>query len=202
MDRAKFFDSCRAGVMGPTLDQDEVSGANAILDAMAPAPVAYCAYALATAWHETAHSMQPIHENGGPNYFFRMYDPFGQRPHVAADLGNVHRGDGAMFHGRGYVQLTGRTNYTDAGAKLGYPLAGNPDLALRPDVAAQIMRQGMSQGWFTGKGFSDFLPSTTPANRAQFIQARRIINRLDRADDIAAYALGFQAALIAGGWAS
>ncbi len=51
MDRKAFFDACRKGVMGPTLDGDEVSGTSAILDAMAGAPLAATAYALATAWH-------------------------------------------------------------------------------------------------------------------------------------------------------
>ncbi len=50
MNRKTFFDHCRGGVMGPTLDGDEVSGAEAILDAMAAAPISWCAYALATAW--------------------------------------------------------------------------------------------------------------------------------------------------------
>jgi hypothetical protein len=52
----------------------------------------WLAYMLATAFHETGQAMQPIHERGGTGYFFRMYDPRGQRPKVAADLGNTHTG--------------------------------------------------------------------------------------------------------------
>lgn len=200
MNRKVFFDNCRAGVMGPTLDQDEVSGAGAILDAMSGAPLSWCAYALATAWHETAHSLQPVKEFGGNAYFFRMYDPRGQRPKLAVANGNVHPGDGARYCGRGYVQLTWRSNYRRAGEKLGYPLEGNPDLAMRPDIAAAIMRRGMDEGWFTGKAFSHFLPKSGPASREQFFAARRIINRLDKAGDIANYAIAFQKALIAGEW--
>lgn len=201
MNRQAFFDSCRKGVMGPTLDADEVSGAEAILDAMAGAPLAYTAYALATAWHETAHTMQPIREFGGPAYLKRMYDITGQRPKLAKGMGNTVPGDGVRYCGRGYVQLTWRANYRRAGEKLGYPLEGNPELAMRKDIAAQIMRRGMEEGWFTGKAFSHFLPADGPANRAAFMSARRIINGRDKEALIADYAVQFQAALVAGGWA-
>ncbi len=200
MNQKSFFDACRSGVMGPTLDNDEVQGAGAILDAMAGAPLAWCAYALATAWHETAHSMQPIKEYGGPAYFTRMYDPTGQRPSLAKANGNTMPGDGVKYCGRGYVQLTWRNNYKRAGEKVGYPLEGNPDLALRPDIAAQIMRRGMDEGWFTGKAFSHFLPKSGPTDRAAYVNARRIINGADKAGQIADYAMKFQDALVAGGW--
>lgn len=54
------------------------------------------------------------------------------------DLGNTVRGDGPRFKGRGYIQLTGRRNYTRAGGALGVDLVGNPELAARPDIAARI----------------------------------------------------------------
>ena len=201
MNQKAFFDACRKGVMGPTLDGDEVSGAGAILDAMAGAPLAYTAYALATAWHETAHTMQPIREFGGTAYLRRMYDVEGQNPDRARKMGNVTPGDGPRYCGRGYVQLTWRSNYRKAAEKLGYPLEGNPELAMRPDIAAQIMRRGMAEGWFTGKSFRSYLPAEGPATLAEFKAARRIINGTDKADLIAGYAVKFQAALAAGGWA-
>lgn len=199
-DKGAFFDACRVGVMGPTLDQSEVSGAEAILTAMTGAPISWAAYALATAWHETAHTMQPIKEYGGPNYFFRMYDVAGQRPSLAKANGNIHPGDGAKYFGRGYVQLTWRNNYRRAGERLGQPLEDSPDLALQPAVAAQILRRGMEEAWFTGKDFADFLPRMGTAQRGDFIKARRIINGVDKAELIADYAVKFQSALYAGGW--
>jgi putative chitinase len=197
---AKFFDTCRAGVMGPTLDNNEVSGCDAILAAMHGLPVAWTAYALATAWHETAHTMQPIKEYGGNAYFTRMYDITGQRPKLARQMGNTAPGDGPRYCGRGYVQLTWKANYAKAGAKLGQDLVGNPDLAMRADVAAQILRHGMREGWFTGKSFQSYLPAAGQADKAHFTAARRIINGTDKAALIAGYALQFQAALVAGGW--
>lgn len=62
-----------------------------------------------------------------------------------ADLGNTEDGDGWRFHGRGLIQLTGRTNYTVCGQALGKPFADHPELVLEPENAA------MSAGWFWNK---------------------------------------------------
>lgn len=200
LDKAVFFDVCRRGVMGPTLDHGEVEGCEIILKAMAGAPLSWCAYALATAWHETAHTMQPIREMGGPAYLRRMYDIEGQRPALARKMGNTKPGDGARFCGRGYVQLTWRVNYQKAGLKLGQPLVERPEMAMVPSIAAAIMRHGMTDGWFTGKGFRHYLPASGQARRPQFTSARQIINGMDKAGLIAGYALEFQAALNKAGW--
>lgn len=196
---AAFFDELRAGeLLGPTLSPEEVSGCEAILAACEGWPLSWAAYGLGTAYLETAHSMQPIKEFGGEAYFWRRYDIGGARPDKARELGNLDPGDGARYAGRGYVQLTGKANYRKASV-IGEDLVGRPDLALRPDVAARIMRRGMEEGWFTGRRLINYLPYV-PAKSAQFFDARRIINGLDRAQDIADHALAFQSALQAGGW--
>ncbi len=197
---SKFFDAMRSGLMAPTLDNEEASGSNAILEAMAGLPIAWCAYALATAFHETAHTMQPIKEYGGDKYFTRMYDITGARPTLARKMGNTTAGDGPRYCGRGYVQLTWKVNYAKAGQKLNVDLVGNPDLAMNADVAALILRYGMREGWFTGKSFQSFLPAAGLATAAQFQAARRIINGTDKQALIANYAVEFQKALVAGEW--
>lgn len=57
------------------------------------------------------------------------------------DLGNHGPPDGALFKGRGFVQLTGRANYTQFSAVLGMgtQLVDNPDLANDPDIAAKLL---------------------------------------------------------------
>lgn len=201
---AAFFASLReARIFGDTIDQGEVDGTNAILAACGDAgwPVGDTAYACATAYHETAGTMRPIMERGGPTYLRNMYDINGSRPAKARELGNLSPGDGLRYCGRGYVQLTGRKNYLRAGAALGIDLIADPDRALEPAVAAKIMVRGMREGWFTGRDLDDDIPRDGPATLQQFSDSRDIINGKDKALKIAAEAMTFQNALIAGGWA-
>ncbi|MDO4641823.1 MAG: glycoside hydrolase family 19 protein [Neisseria sp.] len=53
-------------------------------------------------------------------------------------IGNNEEGDGWKYHGRGYIQLTGKDNYRDVGNRIKEDLLGNPDLAKSPEVAAKI----------------------------------------------------------------
>ena len=55
-------------------------------------------------------------------------------------MGNAAEGhgDGWRFRGRGLIQITGRANYRAAGKALGLGLEDDPDLASRPEVAAQV----------------------------------------------------------------
>lgn len=86
---------------------------------------------LATVGTEVA-SFEPINEYGGAKYFTDHYEG-------RTDLGNTHPGDGARYHGRGFIQLTGRGNYRSYAQKLGVALEDEPELALDADVAARIL---------------------------------------------------------------
>ena len=54
------------------------------------------------------------------------------------DLGNVKRGDGKKYRGRGPIQITGRANYEKYGKKLGLDLVNKPELAETPEVGVKI----------------------------------------------------------------
>ncbi|MEL7059485.1 MAG: peptidoglycan-binding protein [Acidobacteriota bacterium] len=95
------------------------------------------AMALATA-HAEVGRLQPIAEfesryNTGPGGEpFGLYDG-------RSDLGNTQPGDGFRYRGRGYVQLTGRANYSRLAELLEEPLVTEPDLALQSPTAARIL---------------------------------------------------------------
>ena len=57
------------------------------------------------------------------------------------DLGNGQRGDGDRYKGRGFIQLTGRSNYQAHGRAIGLGdrLVQNPDLANYPDIAGKLL---------------------------------------------------------------
>lgn len=150
-----------------------------------------CAYALATAYHETAGTMQPISEYGSVKYF-EKYDV----GNLAKRLGNTPEldGDGYKYRGRGYVQITGEDNYRRFTKSIGHNLLDNPDLALEPSIAIQIMAFGMLQGSFTGVGFRKKC-GVLRYDRDLYIRARKIINGTDKAAKIADYALVFEKAL-------
>jgi hypothetical protein len=87
--------------------------------------------AIATVSVETG-AFAPVKERGGPSYLADLYE--GRK-----DLGNTAVGDGVRFRGRGFVQITGRWDYTHFGQELGRDLVANPDLALDPQISAEIL---------------------------------------------------------------
>jgi putative chitinase len=195
INRRFFFDSVRLTLFDGSLRQKQVDGMTVFLDyweeKFAPQDDRWLGYMLGTAHHEVGRTMQPINEFGGNAYFFKMYDKDGQRPDVARRLGNTQPGDGVKFHGRGYVQLTGRSNYEKMGNRVDADLVTHPELVLDTKIATKIIFEGMIEGTFTSKKLSDYFNSTTEDWR----NARRIVNGLDRADLIASYAKKYYASI-------
>lgn len=183
MNRAEFFGVVRARL--GKLSQQQVEGFERVLDAISGSPLAYQAYELATSWHETNATMQPVREAYWLSEDWRRknlrYFP---------------------WYGRGYVQLTWEGNYRRAEAecvKFGLCQQGeimkDPDKVMDPRIAAVILRRGMEEGWFTGVKLSAVLPSAGVATRVQYMNARTIINGRDKADLIEDYAQIFERAL-------
>lgn len=174
MDRDAFFAGVRNAPFDGRLSQLQVDGINAILDEWDRRKLTdlrWLAYMLATTFHETARTMQPIREFGrgkGMRY-------------------------GTTYYGRGFVQLTWEANYRKASAVVGVDLVAHPDRALELPIAATIMFDGMIKGWFTGHKLADYIDGA----KCDYVQARRIVNGTDRAVAIAGYAASFARALTA-----
>ena len=91
---------------------------------------------------------------------FNLYDH-------RADLGNHGPPDGALFRGRGYVQLTGRFNYAHYARTLSLDLIANPALAAQPEPAARILAAFLSEK-------QTAIRAALAAN--DLAQARRLVN--------------------------
>ena len=139
------------------------------------------AYVLATVEHESA--MGRYREEIGEDSYFNRYD-IRFNPRLARTLGNTQPGDGVRFKGRGYVQITGRRNYTIWAKKLGIDLVTKPELAAEPKYAIPILVLGMKEGSFTGRSLNTYIRP----GKVDYYNARRIINGTDRASLIAGYA--------------
>jgi len=171
INRKFFFDYVRAQLF-KTLTQSQVDGMEAILaewDRQHPArDPRWLSYMLATTHHETDKTMQPIEEYGkGKGRTYGKPDPL----------------TGQTYYGRGFVQLTWKNNYQRMGQRLNINLVGHPELALDLKIATEILFTGMMDGMFTGVGLGNFFR----ANKEDWINARQIINGLDKAELIAGY---------------
>ena len=180
LDRQFFFDHIRQPLFDGSLKQSQVDNLGAILDSwdatQAGQDLRWLAYALATAHHETDQSFGPIAEYGhGKGRPYGVPDP------------QTHQ----TYYGRGLVQLTWKKNYQTMSDLIGVDLVHNPDLALQLKNAIPIMFVGMEKGLFTGKKLGDYFHGAT----SDWVNARRIINGLDRAQTIAGYAQSYFAAL-------
>jgi hypothetical protein len=211
MNRGAFYNSVRNSLFDGRLTQSQVEGFEALLSALErerdendgqPLTVDHAAYMLATAYHETAFTMHPVRETlaSSDDQAIRILDsafargrlPWVRKPYWRKDA------DGKSWLGRGYVQLTHKANYEKAKAETGIDFVGNPNLAMVPAHAAVILIRGMDEGWFTGRALDDYLDGADEAESEdlrEYRNARAIINGTDKAANIAAHAVKFEAAL-------
>ena len=130
------------------------------------------AYVLATVQHETAGTFKPLEEYGkGKGRTYGKPDPQ----------------TGQIYYGRGFVQLTWKSNYEKYSKILGVDLVSNPNIACNPNVALFVLCHGMAKGTFTGKSLVQYVNK----RQTDFVNARRVVNGTDRAVHIANLARNF-----------
>lgn len=180
IDRARFYKRLRGAMFPNGLTQSQVEGTELILDrweyGFPAGDPRWLAYMLGTVCHETDRTMQPIEE----------YDHGGSRWYAQPDPET-----GLRYYGRGLVQITHKNVYRAMGDRLGKDLVNHPELACDPGIAVEILFVGMVEGRFTGVRLSTYFRE----DHEDWINARRIINGLDRAELVAGYAKRYLAAL-------
>jgi putative chitinase len=104
------------------------------------AHTAFRTFAILDSGLRLAHFMgQCAHESGGFRYMEELGGPsYFARYDGRADLGNTHPGDGARYHGRGPIQLTGRANYTAYGEALGLDFINHPEQVAKPAIGLLV----------------------------------------------------------------
>lgn len=180
VDRTKFFAAIKSNGLFKSLTQTQVDSINAILDEcdkQGITDIRQIAYILATPYHECFNPrnpetrLTPITEYGSDAYLKgKKYYP---------------------FIGRGFSGLTWKENYMKEAKRLGIDLISHPELILNIPTAANSHVYCMVHGIYTSKKLSDYINPT----KCDFINSRRIINRVDKAETIMGYAQKFLVSL-------
>lgn len=196
INRKHFFDTVRESLFSGAMNQDQVHGMEAILrewEAQELTDLRWLAYIMATAYHETAKTMQAIAEYGkGKKYDYGKKLKMGGGPgkRVAYDEPDK------IFYGRGHTQNTWYENYqrlTKAAAIQGktWDFLNDPDLLLQMEPSIWATFFAMRVGLYTGRKLSDYFNE----KKEDWINARKIINGLDKAELIADCSKKFYQAL-------
>ncbi|MCC6865771.1 MAG: hypothetical protein IT280_06375, partial [Ignavibacteria bacterium] len=157
----------------------------------------WLAYILATGMHESNDTFEPVTEG----YWIKpeakrvraLYNYYLHNNPRALKSIFPNGYAGKAYYGRGrIVQLTHEFNYRFASLKLynDMRLVDDPDIIIKdPSADIAITFRGMREGWFTGFKLENFFPLGLA--KAEWKNARKIINGLDKAALIAGYAVKF-----------
>lgn len=186
MNKKKFYDAVRRDII---LTPQNVLGMDKVLDylEMTENNLNQAAYIIATAWWETAQTMMPVKEAYWLSEDWRKknlrYFP---------------------YYGRGYVQLTWEANYKKASDYFGIDFVKQPDRVMDVEYALAILVVGMNEGWFTGKELDDYIDEDDENDSEELREykaARRIVNGVDKAEQVSRLALIFEKGLKASDYA-
>jgi len=179
MNKDKLFSALRS--LSKTLTQVQVDSVNAILESCSKHGICdyrYIAYILSTCYHESR--LKPVEEVGRGKGL-----PYGSKLDIGKGPGKraPYTTPDKLYYGRGFVQITWKSNYAAFAKLLKLDLVNRPELALQIDIAAEIIVIGMLKGMFTGKKLSDAFND----HESDPIEAREIVNGHDKAVLIKGY---------------
>ncbi|TPK15153.1 hypothetical protein FJ872_19330 [Mesorhizobium sp. B2-5-9] len=203
MDRAKFYATFRNNL--GSLTQPNVVGFELFLSEgeRRQEPINRLAYVLATVWWETGKTMQPVRE---------AYWVGNGNEAVAENWRRTHLRY-YPFYGRSYPQFTWEANYRKASDTWNTKYRGDgpvvdfvksPDLIMNPTYGVPLTFDAMEHGWFTGRDLADYIDTADESDAEdlrEFKEARRIVNGVDRANDIGMIGLTMERSLKAAGYA-
>lgn len=151
-------------------------------------------YILATVYHETAKTMQPVEEIGrGKGLPYGSKLKYGGGPNKRIPYTTPDK----IYYGRGLTQATWYEVYqklsnTSRAKAEGWDFLNKPELLLLMQPSAWAAIYAMTTGLYTGKKLSDYFNDKTEDR----VNARKIINGLDCAAMIASYSRNFYKCLI------
>lgn len=147
MNRRIFFNYVRNAPFGGRLTSQQVDGLTRILDEWDRRKLTddrWLAYILASAFWESAKTMQPVREMGGESYLrSKRYYP---------------------WVGEGLIQVTWEANHKKFGAT-------RPGQLMTWPIALKALFDGCIKGMFTGKKLSDYFNDTKddPVNARRIV---------------------------------
>lgn len=115
-----------------------------------PLNAAMGVFAIDSADRQAAFLAQIAHESGRLQYVREIWGPTPAqlRYEGRADLGNVLKGDGFRYRGRGLIQTTGRDNYRATREGLRKFMPDVPDFEAAPEALEAPKWASYSAGWY------------------------------------------------------
>ena len=187
IDRKKFFDGYRREFR--RLSQSQVDALEFLLSGLEQSidngeiTLEQGAYILGTIKHEVDDTYEPIEEYGKGK---------------GKPYGRINPTTGKAYYGRGYTQNTWLDNYrkltkawNDQHPDEPIDFVKRPELLLQRKYAWWATVYAMRTGLYTGRKLRDYIN----ARKTDHLNARRIVNLMDRASLIAGYAEDFETIL-------
>lgn len=171
-------------ITASALQGDKKEGMNTIITFLENDPymadIRWCAYVLATIGRECGGEWAPVEETGKGK---------------GREYGGIAGPYGLVYYGRGYTQNTWLSNYqmlteawNRAHPNVPVSFVQHPELLLIPEYSYWVTSFAMRHGAYTGVG----LPKYIHDNVCDYLYARKIINGMDHAQEIADAAKWFE----------